>query len=187
MIEAATTLFLEKGYVDTTLADVAAAADVGARTVYVRFGTKADLFKRVIDVAIAGDTDDVAVIDRDWMQDSMTLPTLDKRLAAMAKGARSIMERTGALFGVAQQAAAVESVIAEARHHGRLGARADYLAVLEKAAADKLIKKADVERLADSFGLLAGMDLYLLGRDLYGWGFDAYEEWLRTTLTAITR
>ncbi len=187
MIDAATALFLEKGYVDTTLADVAAAADVGARTVYVRFGTKVDLFKRVIDVAIAGDTDDVAVIDRDWMQDSMTLPTLDKRMAAMARGARSIMERTGALFGVAQQAAAVEPVIAEARHHGRLGARADYLAVLEKAAADKLIKKADVERLADSFGLVAGMDMYLLGRDLYGWGFDAYEEWLRTMLTAITR
>ena len=102
-------------------------------------------------------------------------------------GFTGIMERTGDLFAVAQQAAAVEPVIAEARHHGRLGARSDYLVVLERAAADKLIKKADVERLADSFGLIAGMDTYLLGRDLYGWSLDAYETWLRTTLTALVR
>ena len=41
IIAAATELFLAEGYVATTLEAIARRAQVGARTVYVRFGTKA--------------------------------------------------------------------------------------------------------------------------------------------------
>jgi AcrR family transcriptional regulator len=41
ILAAATELFLADGYVATTLEAVARRAQVGARTVYVRFGTKA--------------------------------------------------------------------------------------------------------------------------------------------------
>ena len=109
---AATELFLADGYVATTLEAVARRARVAARTVYVRFGTKAALFKRVVDVAIVGDTEPVDVLGRDWMIEAMTAPTLAGRIAAGAAAGRQIMERTGALFAVAQQAAAVEPLIA---------------------------------------------------------------------------
>jgi len=46
------------------------------------------------------------------MQQALTAATLAERLAASAAAGRQIMERTGALFGVAQQAAAVEPLIA---------------------------------------------------------------------------
>ena len=68
ILAAATELFLADGYVATTLEAVARRARVGARTVYLRFGTKAALFKRVIDVAIVGDTQPVDVLGRDWAQ-----------------------------------------------------------------------------------------------------------------------
>src|SRR5499426_694922 len=106
IIAAATELFLADGYVATTLEAVARRAQVGARTVYLRFGTKAALFKRVIDVAIVGDTEPVDVLGRDWMQAAMTAPTVAERIAANAAASRQIMQRTGALFSVAQQAAA---------------------------------------------------------------------------------
>ena len=61
ILAAATELFLADGYVATTLEAVARRARVAARTVYVRFGTKAALFKRVVDVAIVGDTEPVDV------------------------------------------------------------------------------------------------------------------------------
>jgi hypothetical protein len=57
IVTAATELFLADGYPATTLEAVAKRAQVGARTVYLRFGTKAALFKRVVDVAIVGDTE----------------------------------------------------------------------------------------------------------------------------------
>src|SRR5215469_5332281 len=62
IVAAATELFLAEGYLATTLAAVARRARVGARTVYVRFGTKVALFKRVIDAAIVGDTEAVDVL-----------------------------------------------------------------------------------------------------------------------------
>src|ERR1700748_3229468 len=101
IVAAATELFLADGYVPTTLEAVARRAQVAARTVYVRFGTKAALLKRVVDVAIVGDTQPVDVRGRDWMQQALAAPTLAERLAASAAAGRQIMERTGALFGVA--------------------------------------------------------------------------------------
>src|SRR4029077_1623162 len=89
-------------------------ARVAARTVYVRFGTKAALFKRGGDVAVVGDTEPVCVVGRDWMIEAMTAPTLAGRITAGAAAGRQIMERTGALFAVAQQAAAGEPPIAAA-------------------------------------------------------------------------
>ena len=102
IVAAATDLFLAGGYQGTTLEAVARRAQVGARTVYVRFGTKAALLKRVVDVAIVGDTEPVDVLGRDWMQVALTAPTAAGRIAASAAAGRQIMERTGALFAVAQ-------------------------------------------------------------------------------------
>src|SRR5690348_6451171 len=119
IVAAATELFLADGYVATTLEAVARRARVAARTVYVRFGTKAALFKRVVDVAIVGDTEPVAVLGRDWMQLALTAPTAAARITASAAAGRQIMERTGPLFAVAQQAAAVEPVIEGFWQQGR--------------------------------------------------------------------
>ena len=113
IVAAATQLFLADGYVATALEAVARRARVAVRTVDVRFGTKAALLKRVVDVAIVGDTQPVDVLGRDWMQQALAAPTLAGRLAASAAAGGQIMERTGALFGVAQQAAAVEPLIAD--------------------------------------------------------------------------
>jgi AcrR family transcriptional regulator len=65
---------LADGYTATTLAAVAEAAQVGARTVYVRFGTKAALLKRVVDVAVVGDAEPVDV-GRDPARSAMTALT----------------------------------------------------------------------------------------------------------------
>src|SRR5258708_307114 len=101
IITAATELFLADGYVATTLEAVARRARVGARTVYVRFGTKAALFKLVVDVAIVGDTQPVDVLGRDWMQEALIAHPPACRLAPSPAAGRQIMARTGALFAVA--------------------------------------------------------------------------------------
>src|ERR1700729_3947211 len=95
ILAAAAGLFLADGFLATTLAAVAARAGVGARTVYVRFGTKAALFKRVVDVAIAGDAQPIDVLGRPGMQAALTAPTAAERIAAAAAVSRQIMARTG--------------------------------------------------------------------------------------------
>jgi AcrR family transcriptional regulator len=186
IIAAATELFLANGYLATTLEAVAKRARVGARTVYVRFGTKAQLLKRVVDVAIVGDTAPVDVLGRDWMQLALTAPTAAGRIAAAAAANRQIMERTGALFGIAQQAAVVEPAIQEAWQEGRRGARRGQEAFwTAMAGAGLLPPGADVAWLIDTTGLLGSAETYLQAGNLFGWTFDQYEEWLVMTWTRL--
>lgn len=186
IIAAATDLFLSGGYVETTLEAVAKAARVGSRTVYVRFGTKAQLFKRVVDVAIVGDTAPVDVHSRDWMQRALTAPTAAGRIAAVASANRQIMERSWALFEVAQQAAIIEPAIQEAFHEGRRGARRSQQDFWTAMAADGMLPEgADLGWLVDTTGLLGSAETYLQVGYLYDWSFDTYEEWIVTTWTRL--
>jgi AcrR family transcriptional regulator len=187
IIAAATELFLADGYVATTLDAVARRAAVGARTVYVRFGTKAALFKRVVDVAIVGDTQPVGVLGRDWMQAALTAPTAAERITAMAAAGRQILARTGALFAVAQQAAAVEPLIAGFWQQGREQTRHAYAVFWTRMADDGLLDPAvDLDWLTDTSTILAAAETYLLTTRLTGWDLDTYQHWLATTCTRLS-
>jgi AcrR family transcriptional regulator len=182
ILAAATELFLADGYVATTLEAVAKRAQVGARTVYLRFGTKAALFKRVVDVAVVGDSEPVDVLGRDWMQAAMTAPTAAERIAASAAAGRQIMERTGALFAVAQQAAAVEPFIAEQWQQGREQTRYAHAVFWTRMADDGLLDtRLDLDWLIDTTTIMSSAETYLLITRLTGWNLDAYQDWLATT------
>jgi AcrR family transcriptional regulator len=186
ILAAATDLFLAEGYPATTLAAVARRAQVGARTVYVRFGTKAALFKRVIDVAIVGDTEPVDVLGRAWAQNAFTAPTATERIAAFAAGGRQIMERTGALFAVAQQAAAVEPLIAGFWQQGREQTRRVHGVFWTRMAADGLLDPdTDLDWLIDTTTLLSAAETYLLITRMLGWDLDTYQDWLLTSMTRM--
>ncbi len=66
VLEVATTSFIERGYAATTIKAVAVGAEVAVPTVELAFGTKANLLKAAIDVAIAGDDEPVPVLQRAW-------------------------------------------------------------------------------------------------------------------------
>jgi hypothetical protein len=152
----------------------------------VRFGTKAALLKRVVDVAIVGDTEPVGVLGRDWMVKAMTAPALAERLAAQAAAGRQIMERTGALFAVAQQAAAVEPLIAGFWQEGREQLRYGQEVFWTRLAEDGLLPaRTDLAWLTDTASVLAAAETYLLVTRMFGWDLDAYEEWLHRTLTRL--
>jgi AcrR family transcriptional regulator len=186
IIAAATELFVADGYVATTLEAVARRAQVGARTVYVRFGTKAALFKRVVDVAIVGDTLPIDVLGRDWAQAALTAPTAAERIAAGAAMGRQIMERTGALFAVGQQAAAVEPVIAGFWQQGREQSRHAQAVFWTRMAEDGLLDPGvDLAWVIDTASILGSAETYLLITRLLGWDLDEYENWLVATSTRL--
>jgi len=186
IIAAATELFTGGGYPATTLEAVARRAQVGARTVYLRFGTKAELFKRVIDVAIVGDTEPVDVLGRDWMRAAMTAPTAAERIAASAAASRQIMQRTGGLFAVAQQAAAIEPLIAGFWQQGREQTRHTFAVFWTRMAEDGLLgPAADLTWLIDTTSILGAAETYLLVTRTTGWDLDEYERWLIRTFSQL--
>lgn len=182
LLRAAKQLFVRDGYAATTLAAVARHAGLSARIVYVRFGTKADLLKRVVDVTIAGDTQDVTITERSWFQTALTAPTLGERVAAVARGGRELMERTGDVIAVAQQAAPVEPLIAATAQAGRDATRDGIRHICNQAAQDGLLPSGtDIQWLGDTLGLLAGPDTYQLIVATLGWDPDTYQDWYYAT------
>jgi hypothetical protein len=128
----------------------------------------------------------VDVLGRDWMQQALTAPTLAGRLAAGAAAGRQIMERTGALFGVAQQAAAVEPLIAGFWQQGREQSRYTQEVFWNRLAEDGLLPVgADLAWLTDTASVILAAETYLLVTRMLGWDLDAYQEWLGRTLTRL--
>lgn len=64
VVTAAREQFLAHGFGATTVAAVARAAQVSTQQIYKTFGTKAGLAKAVFDVAIAGDDEPLAMLER---------------------------------------------------------------------------------------------------------------------------
>jgi len=186
ILGAAHRLFLERGYAATRLTDVAESAQVGARTVYVRFGTKAALFKRVVDVAIVGDTLPIDVMGRDWTSHALHAPTAFERCDAAAHQGRMIMERTGELFATAQQAAAIEPVIAIFWEEGRAGSRHVQEVFWTTMHDDGLLHpECDLRWIIDTGVVLANAEGYLLAVRMHRWDLDRYELWLRMSFRQL--
>jgi AcrR family transcriptional regulator len=188
ILTAARELFVRNGYHATTLTAVADAAGVGHRTVYLRFGTKAALLKRVTDIAVAGDARPLDISDRDWFHTALSAATLDDRIDALAGGTAALMHRAGDLFEVVQQAQPVEPLLAEAFQAGREATRDHLHTFVRQAIADGLAHHTDeVEWLQETAALLCHADTYLLLRRTTHWSLRDYHTWLATTLRHLFR
>jgi AcrR family transcriptional regulator len=182
LVGSASSLFVERGYAATTLADVAEHADIAHRTLYLHFPTKAELLLRCIGRAIAGDPEPVALADRPAMAETMTAPTLEDRVRLMAALTASLMERTGPLLEVALQAAPSEPSIAAAAAAGRADTRRTLREFWQRIHDDGLLPPStDLEWLAETATLIAHAETYLLTRKTTGWDTDTYRDWLATT------
>src|SRR3954452_11525779 len=84
ILEAADTLFAERGYVGTSLAAIAERAEINARTLYKVFDSKVALLSRLVDVSIVGDHADVAVTERPWAAAAFHGETGEERVRVFA-------------------------------------------------------------------------------------------------------
>jgi AcrR family transcriptional regulator len=182
IVAAARDLFVERGYRGTTLSDVAHAAGVADRTIYVRFATKAELLKRVVDVAVVGDTDAVPLADREWVSLMLAAPTLEERLSADAEGSAVLLERVAPVLAVAIQAEPDEPLIAAAFQAAREDTHRQVRRFWESLAEAGLMHPdADVAWVSDTTALLANAETYLHMTRTLRWSTDDYRAWrLRT-------
>jgi len=182
IVRAAHELFVRNGYQATTLTAVADAAGVAHRTVYVRFGTKAALLKRVIDVALVGDLAPIDVVSREWYRTATTAPTLDARIAAFARGSARLVTSAADVIAVAREAEPAEPLLAAAAHAGRAATRDAVATFWTRAHDDGLLPTGcDLTWLADTTSLLAHAETYLLMRETLRVTPQRYEHWLATT------
>ena len=182
ILRAAHELFTRDGYRATTLTAVADAAGVAHRTVYVRFGTKAALLKRVIDVALVGDLAPIDVGSREWYRTATTAPTLEERIAALSRGSARLMASAAGVIAVAREAEPAEPLLAAAAHAGRAATRDAVRTFWTRARDDGLLPPGcDLAWLADTTSVLAHAETYLLMRETLRVTPAGYEKWLAAT------
>jgi len=180
----ATELFVERGYLETTMGDIAAAAGVSVQTLYLRFGGKPALLGAAFDRAVAGDVEEVPIVDRPWFTELRRAPTFAAALRIAARNSRLIHDRVVPLFTRLEQASA-DTEVAEIyremkrRRYETTGVVARIM--LEKPGADPAIT---VERAADVLYALASEEFFRLLCVERGW---SSEEWEEFVIAAATR
>jgi AcrR family transcriptional regulator len=111
--DAARELFVQRGYVATSVAAVADAADVAPETVYATFGSKARLLAAVARETTTGADEGEGVLDADWFDRLRAETDPRRRLDLMTEATRPILARAEPVATVVRAAAASDSEIAE--------------------------------------------------------------------------
>lgn len=183
---AATELFCSQGYVDTTMAAIAATAGVSVQTLYLRHGSKAAILSAALDIAISGDATPVPVAERedDFFSRAVAAADPAAAIAIWAHGARGICDRTHQLYDVIRSAAAdpeVAEVLAKSRHDRITGHRMLLEVLSTRVGYDRSIPP---DRAADVLYALGTEDAYLVFVVDRGWTADEWEAWVVRTVTS---
>ncbi len=183
VVEAARHLFLSRGYVATTMADIAREAGVALQSVYSAGRSKADLLHLVTDVAVAGDDQQVMLIDRPQFQAlrAESDPVQQVRMGASLIAAT--MERLAPVWIAYREAAAADPKAAAnlvAAHRRR---RETFETIIRMIPERHL--RHPYERSADTLWAIGSIDVSLLVRTVLGWDATQYAQWLSDTLVEL--
>lgn len=183
VVEAARRLFLSRGYLATTMADVAREAGVALQSVYKAGQSKSDLLHLVTDVAVAGDDQEVMLIDRPQYKAIAGEPDPVHQVEMVAALIAATMERLAPIWVAYREAAAVDPkaaanlVAAHRRRHVTFG---DMVRMLP----EKRLRRS-FEESTDAAWAVGSIDVFLLLRSMLGWDAAQYADWLRRTLVDL--
>ena len=183
VIAAAARLFSERGYVATSVDDIAAEAGVSRATVFTAVGGKPALLKTALDVAIVGDDQPVSLPDRPRSR-AVKAETDPRRYLALYAGiVAEIGGRAGALYeafrGAAGADPAARALWLEHQAQRRQGGANVVRDLLGKA---KLRAGLEPEAAADIVWILNDPGLYRLLVQQRGWTPEQFEAWLAESL-----
>src|SRR6478735_7034390 len=175
VIEAATRLFIERGFVGTSIDAIAAAAGVSRATVFTSVGGKGVLLKTAYDVALVGDDEALPRPQRPWAQGVRTAQTPPSLLEAASR-VGAIPE---AMRGAASADEEVSAVWAKIEAERRTGA-GNIVRLLEERGGIR--PGLDPASAADIIWLLNDPGLYVRLVGERGWTREAWRDWLAATL-----
>lgn len=186
ILQAARELFVEGGYVATTIGSIAARAGVSPETVYATFRNKRSLLSELIDVSIVGDDAPVPVLERAWVQDLRDEPDSRRRLQILARNGRLILERWSPIYDVLRGAAAADPEIAslwELNKAQRFAGQSELVRIL--AARGSLRDGLTVRTAADILFAIGSPETYRLLVVDRGWSAGRFEHWYAETLAQL--
>jgi AcrR family transcriptional regulator len=181
---AAYRLFSDKGYLATSIEDIAAEAGVARPTIFTAVGPKSTILRLVVDQALAGDDAPVPIAQRPWWREAIDEPDPVRSIQLHARNMCLINQRAAPVLRALETAASVDAEAADVwdrfqrqRHDGL-----NEVAVALRRKTDRL--RYDEDTMTDTLWMLTP-DAYLrLVRDA-GWPLERFEDWLTDVLLRL--
>jgi AcrR family transcriptional regulator len=186
IIEAATRRFLAHGYSGTTMRAVAADAGVSLPTVELAFHTKAGLLKAVIDIAIAGDDEHAAMLERQWAARAESGADPAGFVVAFARQLTASAGRAAGLVAAALEGARTDADIAAVA--AQLMSQREVMAAwLVDGTMRRSSLRAGISRdeAVDTVWALMDPALFCRLTDDRQWSPDRFERWFADTVTRL--
>jgi AcrR family transcriptional regulator len=186
VLDAARRLFLERGYVATTIDAIAERAEVSPETVYSAFGNKRSLLSELIDVSIAGGESASPVLEQDWVQEMREEPDVHRRVRILTARGSAILERRAGIDEVVRGAASADPEIAALRDLGtaqRFAGQRELLRIV--VGTDGLREGLDLAVATDILYAVGSPETYRLLVADRGWSRARFERWYGDTLDRL--
>jgi AcrR family transcriptional regulator len=184
VLDAARRLFLERGYVATTIDAIAAEAGVAVQTIYNAVGQKRDVLQAVLEAAVSGA--DAPRSPREFMRERLVAAEHGREVVAAAVAfwldART---RTEDLLRVSREAAAVDRDVAEVERRNDAGKFEGMLVAADEVDARTPLRDGlDREGAAAVLWTLSHPVAYRFLLAERGWTTERYAAWLEDALVA---
>lgn len=178
---AAYRLFSTKGYLATSIEDIAAEAGVARPTVFSAVGPKSVILRAVVDQALAGDDAPVPIAEREWWREAIEEPDPHRSIELYARNMCRIVGRAALVLRALETAASIDSDAAEVwaryQHQRRIGLNEFAVALAHKTST----LRYDEATITDTMWMLAP-DAYLRLVHDASWPVDRFEAWLADLL-----
>ena len=179
--EAAYRLFSTKGYLATSIEDIAAEAGVARPTVFTAVGPKPVILRAVVDQALAGDDAPVPIAERPWWREAIEEPDAVRSIQLYARNMCRISGRAGLVLRALETAASIDPEAAEVwarfQHQRRVGLHELAVSLTEKTDA----LRCDEDTITDTMWALAPNAYLRLVHDA-GWPVERFQAWLADLL-----
>ncbi|HXI67544.1 MAG TPA: hypothetical protein VNH41_06375, partial [Steroidobacteraceae bacterium] len=158
---------------------IARAADVALDTVYASVGTKAELFRLLVEAALSGRDEATPADERDYVRAIRAEPDAARKLRIYATALGEIQPRLAPLFQVLQAAASLDSDL-NALWQEISRRRAANMRLLSKnlAATGRVRADLSASTVADILWSMNSPEFYLLLVDQRGWSAETFGLWL---------
>ncbi len=176
--KAAYALFCVRGYLGTTMADVAMSAGVAVQTVYFTFHTKSELLSGAYELAVLGEFDPLPPEQQPWYVAASEERDVHRALSVIVRGVGEIVRRTAPLDAVVRATGSHDPEAAAIRaYHERL--RVDgYRGMVEMLQAKVPLRAGLTSEGATD------LILFYLGPHAFtglvtdgGWAYDDWLDW----------
>ena len=186
IIEAARSLFIERGYAGATIDAIAQNAGVAPETIYAAFGSKRAILARLFEVSLVGDDLPIPLLERQGPQAAMNETDQRRQIELFADDIYEIMSRVAPLFDVMHGAAKTEPEVAEMLKN-MLNARVQGMLAFVRALAKNgpLCEGLTPERAAETVWVLTSAEVFTLLKTHRGWSTEVHKRWLADSLRRL--